>query len=210
MTAFVDLLMHAIGDSELLPWLSVTLSLCFSSSFKALVECLKVFREVETVLLRWVQLGDLLFALCRSKLRVFTFCHSCTFALIECGGHFYVEKCLCCWVHCFCKRFYVFIVELGALIKMCCFLVQDVLIMARFPHVRTFRVNDENPLVLGLELAYLGGWHCIVRAVPTFFGTDTKVMLLHTIVMIMHTFETLLLLLLRVRICVWIGHKCSI
>ena len=65
MTAFVDLLMHAIGDSELLPRLSVSLSLCFSSSFEALVKCLKVFRVVETVLLRWVQLRDLLFALCR-------------------------------------------------------------------------------------------------------------------------------------------------
>jgi len=64
MTAFVDLLMHAIGYSVLLTGLAVSLRLSFAS-FKALVKRLKVLRVVETMLLRWVQLGDLLFALCR-------------------------------------------------------------------------------------------------------------------------------------------------
>ena len=64
MTAFVDLLMHAIGYSVLLTGLTVSLRLSFAS-FKALIKRLKVLRVVETMLLRWVQLGDLLFALCR-------------------------------------------------------------------------------------------------------------------------------------------------
>jgi len=68
MTAFVDLLLHTIVNSELHPGLIIIITLCLLCfvSFKALVERLKVLSVVETVLLHWVQLGDLLFALCRS------------------------------------------------------------------------------------------------------------------------------------------------
>ncbi len=75
----------------------------------------------------------------------------------------------------------------------------------RTSHVWTFRFDYKVPLIVNIPI--LCAWDIIVWVISVLVRPDAKVMLLHLIIVIVHTFQAFLFLL---SILVWIGHKSSI
>ena len=195
MTSFVDLLVNTAID----PILFAGWGIFVLARFQTLVECYKVLSEIVALFFIWIQVGLLLLSLSRCKFWIFTSGHLTGFALIE-TGQLYIKECLSCWIHRFRKWPKVALMNFGSISAA----IMNIFVRCT-SRIGVIRLDYKVPLIENIPI--LCAWHIIIWVIPVLVRSDAKVMLLHLIIVIMHTFQAFLFLL---SILVWIGHKSSI